>query len=72
MVAPTAELDLKLRLRDIRKRQVMSQEELAAAAGVARSTIVRLEKGEAEPNFVTLRKLAAALKVDARDLIDES
>lgn len=41
----------------------MTQEELAAAAGVPRSTITRLEAGEGNPTLATLQKLAGALNI---------
>ncbi len=50
-------------LRALREARVLSQRDLAALAGVAEATIVRLESGNAKPNFATLRKLAAALNV---------
>jgi len=55
------------RLRDVRHRFALSQEELAERSGVARSTIIKLEAGrEAWPS--TVRKLAAALGVKPADL----
>lgn len=70
MIAYAPERGLKLRLRDERLRQLMTIRQLAEASGVATSTIVRYEKGEFEqhPNFETLRKLADALGVPAREL----
>lgn len=54
------------RIRATRKRRVMSQAELAAAAGVALITINRLEngKGEPEPRPSTIRNVAKALDVE--------
>ena len=55
------------RLRDVRHRMALSQEELADKSGVARSTIIKLEAGrDAWPS--TVRKLAAALGVKPADL----
>ena len=55
------------RLRDVRHRIALSQEELAERSGVARSTIIKLEAGrDAWPS--TVRKLAAALGVKPADL----
>lgn len=57
-------------LKDLRLRAAMSQADLGKKAGVARTTITRLEQGD--PNVLpsTLRKLAQALKVKPTDLID--
>ena len=52
------------RLRDIRKRRVLSQEDLAARAGVPVVTISRLENNHTEPRPQTIRRLAAALDVE--------
>jgi len=55
------------RLREVRHREALSQEELAARSGVARSTIIKLEAGhDAWPS--TVRKLAAALGCKPADL----
>ena len=55
------------RLRDVRHRTALSQEELAEKSGVARSTIIKLEAGrDAWPS--TVRKLAAALGVKPAEL----
>jgi transcriptional regulator with XRE-family HTH domain len=52
-----------IRLRELRLQSAMSQADLAERAGVARTTIIRLEAGD--PNVLpsTLRKLARALRV---------
>lgn len=63
------EESVKLRLRDVRKAKLMSQRELAAKSRVAVTTIVRLEAGIGDPNFVTIRKLATALGVEPADLV---
>lgn len=48
----------------------MTQHELADAAGVGRATIARLELGAPNPSPSTMRKLAAALKVEVAELLD--
>lgn len=42
---------------------------LAAVAGVAESTVVRVLKGEVLPTIPTLIKLADALQIDLKDLL---
>ena len=55
------------RLRAVRQRVALSQEELAARAGVSRTTIIKLEAGrDAWPK--TVRALAKALGVKPEDL----
>ena len=56
------------RLREFRLRAALTQDELATRAGVARTTIIRLEQGDPNVQPSTLRKLARALKVKPADL----
>ena len=63
-------LSLSARLKQVRERRVMTQEELATAAGVPVVTISRIENGHTgEPRPSTVRKLAKALSVDPTWLI---
>jgi transcriptional regulator with XRE-family HTH domain len=57
------------RLRAIRERRLMTQAELASAAGVGLNTIGRLESGIDAPRPSTVKKLAAALNVPAEALM---
>jgi transcriptional regulator with XRE-family HTH domain len=57
------------RLRELRIQAALSQADLAKRARVARTTIIRLEQGDANVNPSTLRKLARALKVRPVDLM---
>jgi transcriptional regulator with XRE-family HTH domain len=60
------------KLKDARRRAVLTQEELAEKSGVGVATIIRLERGQVEePRVSTLRKLAGPLEVDARELIGD-
>ena len=52
------------KLKEIRTRRFLTQEELAEKAGVSHSTIVNIERNHAEPQFRTIRKLAKALNID--------
>jgi transcriptional regulator with XRE-family HTH domain len=52
------------KLKEIRTRRFLTQEELAEKAEVSHSTIVNIERNHAEPQFRTIRKLAKALDVD--------
>jgi transcriptional regulator with XRE-family HTH domain len=48
-------------LRELRQDRLLSQEELAAKAGVSKTTIANIETGKIRPYPQTLRKLAEAL-----------
>lgn len=59
------------RLKKVRTRRLLTQQELAEKAGMSPSTIVNIERDQAEPHFRTIRKLAKALDVDPTSLLDE-
>ncbi len=56
-------------LRDLRRRAIMSQEDLAEKSGVARDTISKLETGQRRAYPSTVRKLAAGLDVQPQLLM---
>lgn len=51
------------RLKELRAKAGMSQYRLAQVSGVAKQTISQLEKGDTDPAWETVRKLARALGV---------
>jgi transcriptional regulator with XRE-family HTH domain len=57
-------------LRRIRVGQDVSQEQLAFDAGVDRSYLGGIERGEENPSVDTLEKIAAILTVEIRDFFD--
>ena len=61
------------KLREARRKAMLSQEELAEQAGVGVATIIRIERNQVrrEPHFSTLRKLARALDVEAAQLLED-
>lgn len=56
------------RVRQLRDRAGMSQEELADAARLHRTAIGFIERGERGSTLQTIEKLAKALRVSPRDL----
>jgi transcriptional regulator with XRE-family HTH domain len=62
------EVDM-VRLRELRRRRVLTLEELAEKAGVGRNTIWRLEHGVMGAQPRTIRKLAKALNVEPEELV---
>lgn len=52
-----------------RKKQGLSQEELAGKTQVTVRTIQRIEKGDVNPHLQTVKLLAAALSVEVEDLM---
>ncbi len=59
------------KLKEARTRRLLTQEELAEKADVSQSTVVNIERDQAEPHFRTIRKLAKALDVDPTSLLEE-
>lgn len=53
-----------------RKRQNMTQRELATAVGVAQSTITQYETGVRKPDIVMLKKLATVLHCTTDQLLE--
>jgi len=59
-----------LNIRILRGRQGLSQEKLAAIAGLHRAYIGQIERGEKNIGLQNLEKIANALSVDIRALVD--
>jgi transcriptional regulator with XRE-family HTH domain len=58
-----------MRVKEWRERRGMTQEQLAAKAGISRGYLARLETARQDPKLSTLEKLAKALKVDIAKLL---
>lgn len=56
-------------IRSLRRSQGLSQEELALLAGIDRSYLGRIERGENSVGMMTLMRLAAALGITIVQLI---
>jgi transcriptional regulator with XRE-family HTH domain len=59
------------KLKWLRTLNALTQAELADRAGLTTAAVARIERDEAEPRPSTLRKLAEALDVQPRELIEE-
>ncbi len=59
------------RLRQLRVERALSLRALAQRSGVAFDTINKLELGHRPARLVTIRKLAEALEVEPKELIQE-
>ena len=57
------------KLRELRRRRVLTLRELEKESGVSYNTIWRIENGHREARPSTIRKLAAALGVEAEELV---
>lgn len=59
------------KLKEVRISRLLTQEELAEEAGLSPSTVVNIERDQAEPRFSTIRKLAKALDVAPTALLEK-
>jgi transcriptional regulator with XRE-family HTH domain len=59
------------RIRDARRRRVLTQKELAELAGLPRVTLVRIETDRQQPRPSTLRRLAKALGLKPQELLED-
>jgi transcriptional regulator with XRE-family HTH domain len=61
-------LDLGARVRDLRKARGWTLEQAARQAGLARSTLSKIENGQMSPTWDALRKLADGLRIPVPQL----
>jgi transcriptional regulator with XRE-family HTH domain len=59
-------------VRKMRRRRLLTQGELAEKARIGLNTVNRIERGQVEPHFGTIKKLAAALDVPPEELVRET
>ena len=61
-------LDLVSRVRDLRKARNWTLEQAAQQAGLARSTLSKIENGQMSPTYDALKKLAVGLDISVPQL----
>ena len=61
-----------IKIKLIRTKQGISQEELGFRAGVNKNSIGAIERGESSPTIDTLDLIANALEISLVDLVDTS
>jgi putative transcriptional regulator len=59
---------MKTRIKELRARHDMTQEELARKVGVRRETILFLEKGKYNPSLRLAHDIAKALKAKIEEI----
>lgn len=59
---------IEILVRKVRKKKKIKFEVLAKNAGISKSTLSKIERGEEDPRFSTMVLIALALKVDVKDL----
>lgn len=66
--AQTEPLNLGQRVRDLRKERDWTLEQAARQAGLARSTLSKIENGQMSPTYDALKKLAIGLEISVPQL----
>ncbi len=61
-------LDLGARVRELRKARNWTLEQAATQAGLARSTLSKIENGQMSPTYDALKKLATGLEISVPQL----
>ena len=61
---------LGIRIKELRTKQNISQQELAGVCDFEKANMSRIENGGTNPTILTLLKISIALKVHLSDLLD--
>ncbi len=64
-------LDLGMRVRELRKAKDWTLEQAAGQAGLARSTLSKIENGQMSPTYEALKKLAVGLEISVPQLFTQ-
>lgn len=62
--------DIGIKIREVRKKRGLSQEELAESAKVNLRTIQRIENSESDPRGKTLNLICGVLGINEEDIMD--
>lgn len=60
---------LGLRIKELRSKYALTQEDLADRSGLFRTYMSRIESGQANPTITMLYQIAEAFPVDVRELL---
>lgn len=63
-------LNLGIHLRKLRDKKNMSQQDLANDSGITKSQIARIERAEINTTVKTLIKIANALEIEPKELLN--
>jgi transcriptional regulator with XRE-family HTH domain len=66
--APPQPVDLGVRVRELRRARDWTLEQAASQAGLARSTLSKIENGQMSPTYEALKKLALGLGITVPQL----
>lgn len=60
------------KLKDVRDRKNLTQEELAQAVGVSRQTIISIEKGKYVPSVVLAMNISKHFGMSVEDIFNQA
>ena len=63
---------LGIKIRFLRIKMKLSQEQFAELAGLSKNSIGMIERGQSKPSIETLEKIANALNIELKELVDVS
>ncbi len=63
---------LGIKIRFLRIKMKLSQEQFAELAGLSKNSIGMIERGQSKPGIETLEKIANALNIELKELVDVS
>lgn len=66
----TEKIGIKISI--LRKKLKYSQEKLGELSGLSKNSISTIERGGSKPSIETLEKIAGALNIELKELIDVS
>ncbi len=66
---PKSQKEFGEKLRDIRERRNLSQEEIAKAIDISTTFYAGIERGEENPTFAVLENICNALKVKSSEIL---
>ena len=64
--------NLGIHIRQIREKKNMSQQDLANDSGIPKSQVARIERAKVNTTVKTLVKIANALEIEPKELLDFS
>lgn len=72
MTSLTTSEKIGIKIRLLRTKLKLSQEKLAELASLSKTSISTIERGESKPTIETLERIAKALGVELKELVDVS
>lgn len=72
MSSLTTSEKIGIKISILRKKLKYSQEKLAELSDLSKNSISTIERGESKPSIDTLDRIAKALNIELKDLVDVS